>query len=428
MEFQTSEIDPGGFKPSKFRWVHAFFLLGIVFFLGVQFGHYGVPAAENAAATFLDRGRQDAQREADWQLLWDAIDTINEQYVDRPADMLKILYGAVSGAAASLQDPYSVFLPPQQATEFQEELAGNFEGIGAEIAIKHQQLVIVSPLDDSPAEAAGLRGGDAILKIDGEDSVGLTLEQAVGKIRGQAGTQVTLSVYRQGQDEPRDYTITRAKIEVKSLSFEIKEHSGKKIGYIELRRFGEDTKGKFDQAVTELLVANVAGVVLDLRNNPGGYLETAVEIASNWVSEGEVVVIQEFASAAAQGSPGEAGDERPREEMLSEGRQRLAGVPTVVLVNGGSASASEIVAGALQDYGLAKLVGEKTFGKGSVQQLIDLRAGAEIKITVAKWLTPKGHDLNKEGLAPDEKVELSDEDFQNDRDPQLDRALEMFTQ
>ena len=414
MELQTSEINPGDFKPKKFRWIYAAFLLAIVFFLGVQFGRHGVPAAQRAASVFVDRGREDAPREVDWQLLWDAIDQIQDRYVDRPPDMAQLLYGAVAGAVNSLQDPYSVFLPPQEASEFQEELSGNFEGIGAEIAIKHQQLVVVSPLDDSPAEAAGLRGGDAILQVNGEDTASLTLEEAVGKIRGPAGTEVVLTVFRKGLDAPEEYKIIRAKIEVKSLSYEIREHQGKKIGYLELRRFGEETKGELNRAVSEFLAGGVTGVILDMRNNPGGYLDTAVDVASIWVTEGQVVVIQKFADGQ-------------QEEYRANGSARFSGMPTVVLVNGGSASASEIVAGALNDYSLATLVGEKTFGKGSVQELINLRGDAQVKLTVAKWLTPDGHDLNKEGLAPDETVLLTDEDFENDRDPQLDRALEMLT-
>ena len=338
MELQTSEINPGDFKPKKFRWIYAAFLLAIVFFLGVQFGRHGLPAAERAASVFVDRGREDAPREVDWQLLWDTIDQIRDRYVDRPPDMAQLLYGAVAGAVNSLQDPYSVFLPPQEASEFQEELSGNFEGIGAEIAIKHQQLVVVSPLDDSPAEKAGLRGGDAILQVNGEDTASLTLEEAVGKIRGPAGTEVVLSVFRKGLDAPQEYKIIRAKIEVKSLSYEIREHQGKKIGYLKLRRFGQETKGELNRAVSEFLAGGVTGVILDMRNNPGGYLDTAVDVASVWVTEGQVVVIQKFADGQ-------------QDEYRANGSARFSGMPTVVLVNGGSASASEIVAGALHDYG-----------------------------------------------------------------------------
>jgi len=320
----------------------------------------------------------------------------------------------VAGAVAGLGDPYSVFFPPKDAQEFQNELSGQFEGIGAEVAIKNQELVVVTPLDDSPALKAGLKAGDFIYKIDGTATAGLSVEEAVAKIRGTAGTKVILTIVRKGQDKPIEVPIVRAQIEVKSVSYEIKEVNGKKIGYLKISRFGDDTEGLFNQAVSDFLVKNVNGIAVDLRNNPGGYLDTAVALAGNWVEEGKTVVIQRYGDGT-------------EDTHKSKGPARLSGIPTVVLINGGSASASEILSGALHDHNLAQLVGEKSFGKGSVQELIDLRDNAELKITVAKWLTPNGHDLNKDGLEPDVKVELTDADFQADKDPQLDKAFEVLT-
>ena len=239
------------------------------------------------------------------------------------------------------------------------------------------------------------------------------MEQAVLKIRGPAGSKVVLTVFHTGETSPVNITVTRARIEIKSVSWETKQASGKKIGYIKMRRFGDDTTDLLSKATTEFLAGGVKGVVLDLRNNPGGLLDQAVSVASMWVKPGDTVVLQKFGN-------GQQTDYR------GEGNPRLAGVPTVVLINGGSASASEIVAGALKDHGLAKLVGEKSFGKGSVQELIDLSDKAQLKLTIAKWLTPKDHDLNKEGLEPDVKVEMTDKDFQDDKDPQLDKALELL--
>lgn len=414
MQLQTSEINPGGYNPNKYKKIYIGFLLVIVFFLGMQFGKADLETPKDIIKIFTESGRESAPRGVNWTLLWDTIETINQKYVDRPADLQQILYGAVSGAVAALGDPYSVFLPPKEAEDFKQELKGNFEGIGAEIAIKNQQLVVVTPLEDSPAIKAGLRAGDFLIKIDGADSQGLTLEEAVNKIRGPAGTQVALTIFRRGETKTRDITITRAKIEVRSLSYEIREVNGKQIGILKLRRFGEETQGQMESAVNEFLLKEVDGAVLDVRNNPGGFLETAVQVASNWLAEGQVVVIQKF------------GD-NTENKFEAKGSNRLKGIPTVVLINGGSASASEIVAGALRDHGIAKLVGEKSFGKGSVQELIDLRDKAQLKLTIAKWLTPAGHDLNKDGLEPDEKVELTDEDFNSDRDPQLDRAVELLT-
>ncbi|MBI4050503.1 MAG: S41 family peptidase [Candidatus Doudnabacteria bacterium] len=413
MEIQTSEINPEYKPPKTYKKIFLVFLLVIVFFLGVQFGQVQNPVTESLPKIFTESGREAAPVGVNWQLLWDAIDQINQKYVNRPADLQKILYGAVSGAVSSLDDPYSVFLPPKEAEDFKKELKGSFEGIGAEIAIKNQQLVVVSPLEGSPAIRAGIRAGDFIYEIDGEESRGLSLEEAVSKIRGPAGTQVTLTIFHKGETKPAELKITRAKIEVKSASSEIREVNGKKIGILKLRRFGEETQDELLPIINQFLTQNVAGIVLDVRNNPGGFLETAVDVASNWVAQEQVVVIQQFGDGT-------------KDEFKAKGQAKLKNIPTVVLINGGSASASEIVAGALKDHGIAKLVGEKTFGKGSVQELIRLRDEAEIKITIAKWLTPQGHDLNKEGIEPDEKVELTDEDFQNDRDPQLDRALEIL--
>ena len=417
MEIQTSEINYGGGRPPKWqKKVFAIFLLAVIFYAGLQVGKGEIELPKNKVIrAFINVNQDTGPQEVNWQILWDAIEKINEKYVNRPADMQKVLYGAVSGAVSALDDPYSVFLPPKEAKEFKDELAGTLEGIGAEIATKNQLLVVVSPLADSPAEKAGIKAGDYIQKIDGKETAGLAVDEAVGKIRGSAGTKVTLSVFHKGQTKPQDITITRAKIEVQSIESETKEVNGKKIGYIQIRRFGDDTAKKLEKIVSDFLVQNVSGVILDVRSNPGGFLEAAVDVASNWVSNGKIVVIQEFGSGV-------------REEYKSEGQARLSGIPTAVLINGGSASASEIVAGALQDQGFAKLVGEKTFGKGSVQELIDLRDDAQVKLTIAKWLTPNGHDLNKDGLEPDEKIELKDEDFEADRDPQMDKAIEMLTE
>lgn len=414
MQIYSSEINQPDFKPPKhYKKIYLVILLVIIFFLGYKFGASGTKL-EELPKIFSESGREEAPVGVNWELLWDVIEKINEKYVNRPADLQKILYGAISGAVASLEDPYSLFLPPKEAENFKQELKGELEGIGAEIAIKNQQLVIVTPLDDSPALLAGIKAGDFIYKIDGQESKGLTLEEAVKKIRGPAGTEVALTVFHKGATKISEIKIKRAKIEIKSLSREIREVKGKKIGLLKLRRFGEETQGELEGAINEFLTQNVKGIIFDVRNNPGGFLDTAVEVAGNWLSKDDTVVMQRYGDGA-------------EEIHKAKGQNRLKGVPTVVLLNGGSASASEIVAGALKDYGLAKLVGEKSFGKGSVQELIDLREKAQVKLTIAKWLTPNGHDLNKEGLEPDIKVELSDEDFQNDRDPQLEKALEVLT-
>ena len=409
---EIPEVNPNNPKMNSYKQLVVVFFVILAFFTGVHLGRAGFDVG-GALPVFVDKNREDAPKEVDWQILWDTIDKINQRYLDKPVDMTKLLYGAVSGAVSSLQDPYSLFLPPLAAEDFGNELRGSLEGIGAEIALKNEQLIVVAPISDSPAIKAGVKAGDYIIKVDSEDTRGMTLEQAVGKIRGPAGTKVTLTIFHKGQTKPVEIAITRARIEVKSLSYEIRQYQGQKVGVLKLRRFGDETEGQFEKAISEFLMKNVKGVILDLRNNPGGYLETSVAVASNWVAPGKIVVVQK-------------GSEGNEQIYKAEGANRLAGMPTVVLINGGSASASEIVAGALKDHGLAKLVGEKSFGKGSVQELIELSGKAELKLTIAKWFTPNGHDLNKEGLEPDEKVELTDEDFQNDRDPQMDKGLEVL--
>ena len=343
---------------------------------------------------------------ADYSLLWDALDLLNSKYVDRPLDQQKLMYGAVQGLVAATGDPYSNFFTPDEAKKFQEQLQGSFSGIGAEIGKRNDQIVIIAPLDDTPAARAGLLPGDAILEINGESTAGISTEDAVSKIRGQAGTEVKLKVIHPDQTEPQDILIVRAKIEIKSVKLETKEITGKKIAVIKINQFGDDTKGLLDSAIDKVITSGYSGLVLDMRNNPGGYLETAVSTISNWIDNGQVAVK-------------EIGFDNNEKVYNTEGVPRLKGMKTIILVNGGSASASEIVAGALQDYSVATLVGEKTFGKGSVQELENLRNEAEIKITVAKWFTPKGRGIDKIGLEPDIKVELTAENVKANKDPRF---------
>lgn len=389
-------------------------VLLLVLFGGFVGGYFFARAGytvELNPVRFVNTNRENAPKDVNWQILWDAIDVINQKYVEGKPDQQQLLYGAVSGLVGALGDPYSVFLTPKNSEQFQEDLRGEFDGIGAEIGVRNNQLMIISPLEGSPAEKAKLKPYDVILEIEGESTQGLGLEEAVNKIRGKKGTEVTLKILSRDANEPRDVTITRDKIVVKSVTSDVKELDGKKIGVIELRRFGEETKGELDSAITDLLSKGVKGIVLDLRNNPGGYITSAIDVASNWVEEGKAVVSEQYGDGA----------EVPHDAV---GVSRLAGLPTVVLVNEGSASASEIVAGALRDYDLATLVGKKTFGKGSVQELVDLPQGADIKITIAKWLTPDGYNINIQGLEPDVEVDLTAEDIDNFRDPQMDKALE----
>ncbi len=388
---------------------------GIAAVLIFSLGFFAAGGSITVADGKLQTNRaSDRQKSADYNLFWDTYELLKSRYVDKDhLDEQALLYGAISGMVSAAGDPYTVFFDPEEAKQFAEELQGSFEGIGAEIGIKNEQMVIIAPLDDTPAQRAGLLPGDAILAVNGETTSGMTVDQAVSKIRGKGGTEVKLLILHEGRTEPQEVSIIRARIEIKSVSYETKEVEGKRIGVIKLRRFGEDTKGLLDQAIDSALQSGVKGVVLDLRSNPGGYLDTAVTTASNWVDSGQVVLRERSYDGQVK-------------EYTSETWPRLKGLKTIVLVNGGSASASEIVAGALQDHGLATLVGEKTFGKGSVQELKDLRDDSTIKITTAKWFTPQDRSIDKNGLEPDIVVEMTREDVEADRDPQMDKALELL--
>ena len=350
------------------------------------------------------------QQDVDFDLYWNLWDTLKEKYVDgEEVTDKKLFYGSLKGMTQAVEDPYTVFMNPQKNQEFQESMSGTFEGIGAEVGIKDEILTIIAPLEGMPAQKAGLKAGDKVLEVNGESTKDMTLDEAVNKIRGEEGTEVTLTILRNGENETREITITRGVIQVKSVKTSLREDN---IYEIEITNFNDDTLDLFNKAVEEVLNKNPKGIVLDLRNNPGGYLDTSIEVASEWVETG-VIVKEKFGD-------GETSDYKAR------GRARLAGYPTVVLVNRGSASASEIVAGALQDHGEAVIIGEQTFGKGSVQNLNRFGDGSAVKITVAKWMTPEGRSISEEGIAPDISVEYTLEDYEADKTPQKDKAIEIL--
>lgn len=362
----------------------------------------------------------------DFSLFWTVWDKLGKFYYDKSnIDGEKLLYGAIAGMVESLGDPYSIFLPPTQNTSFKEGLAGQFEGIGAELGMKDKQIIVVAPLNDTPAQRAGVEAGDAILKVDGDSTVGWTLVQTVQKIRGPKGTNVRLTILRKPGASPTDVAITRDTIRMKSVEgwvkrvadvakISIKDEKKKEtfVAYIRLSQFGDNTNEEWlSLANTIDLKAHsekVAGVILDLRNNPGGYLSEATFIASEFLKDG-VVVVQDKGN----------GDKK---EFSVSRKGLLMEIPVVVLVNKGSASASEIVAGALRDHQRAKLVGETSFGKGTIQQAEDLGKGVGLHITIAKWLTPKGEWVHGKGLTPDIVVENDEKD--QSRDAQLEKAVE----
>lgn len=338
---------------------------------------------------------------------WQLWQMMKDKYYEQPVKDKSLFYGAMQGLAGSVGDPYTAFFEPQLADDFQQSLNGTFEGIGAQIGTKNSQLVIIAPLPETPAEKAGLLAGDFILKINNQETEGMSEEKAVTLIRGPRGTKVTLSIFRPSQKKPPfDLEIIRKQILVKSVTWKMLPHQ---IAYINVTHFNSDTKEGFRQTVTAVLKQNPKGVILDLRNDPGGFLDTALSMAGEWL--GDDVVAKE----RRQG--------KIIDELHGDGARRFKGMPTIVLVNQGSASASEIVAGALQDSGQAKLLGMKTFGKGSVQDFQNFADGSAVKITIAEWLTPKERAINKVGLDPDILVDRTPEDYEAERDPQLDRAL-----
>lgn len=383
------------------------------FRVGYAFGHQGYVFIPKE---FKVVNRGDTPLTVDYKLLWQAIDAVNKNFIEGPANEQKVLYGAVKGAVSATGDQYTEFFTPEELQSFKTDLSGSFGGIGAEIGKRNGNITVIAPLEGSPAQKAGILAKDIIVKVNGEDTVDWGVDQAVQKIRGPKGSEVTLTVYRDGKNKTFDLKITRDQIEVKSVKWQIKEEksaSGKnlKIAVITLSRFGDDTKDLFDKAVADINSKSVDGIVLDLRNDPGGYLETSVDIASNWVDSGKLIV-------------SEAHSDGKTNQYKSYGYGKLAGKKTVVLINGGSASAAEILSGALHDYGLAKLIGEKSYGKGSVQELIPLPGNSAVKVTIAKWITPNGKNLNKDGLNPDIEVKLTEDDIAAQKDPQMDKAME----
>jgi len=348
--------------------------------------------------------------EIDFSLFWEAYHKLQEKFVDKGKfDIEKIIYGAISGMVKSLEDPYTVFLKPEETKRFIEDVKGTFEGVGMEIDIRKGQLQVISPLEGTPAQSAGLRAGDKIIKINDKPTMDMTIEEAVNLIRGPKGSEVTLTIFREEWEKTKEIKIVRAVIEVPSLKWEIKNEN---IAYLKLYQFSEKASFDFRIAAIEILASPCQKIILDLRNNPGGYLEVAQEISGWFLKRGEIVVIEDF------------GARKERNIYKAQGNASLVGFPVVILINQGSASGSEILAGALRDNRDILLIGEKSFGKGSVQELERLSEGSSLKITVAKWLTPKGELITDKGLEPDIKLEMTEEDYEEGKDPQLDKAIE----
>lgn len=385
------------------------FIIAASFGGGIYVGYQNGPAIEKVKGVL---GQETARpQEVDFSQFWDVWARLEQKYVDRGRiERQKLVYGAIVGMVHALGDPYTVFFPPQQAKQFKEDVRGNFGGIGAEIGMRKDILTVISPLKGSPAQRAGLKAGDKIFKINATSTADLTLEEAIGFIRGEIGTPVTLTIAHDKAESIQEIKVVRETIVIPILDTAEK---GDGIFYIRLLNFSENSASEFRKAIQEFSSRRDQKIVLDLRGNPGGYLDAAVDIASWFIPAGEVVARERFA----------AGDENL---YRSSGYRLLEQTPVVVLIDQGSASASEILAGALRDQRNAKLIGDKSFGKGSVQQVDDLRGGASLKVTIAKWLTPNGTSINEKGLEPDVKIEVKKEDVEASADRQLEKALELL--
>ena len=360
-------------------------------------------------------------QDVDFSLFWDAWNKIQENYAKPEAlDTQGMIYGAIKGMVSSLEDPYTVFFNPKEAKIFLEDVSGSFEGVGMEVGIKEEQFQVVSPLEGTPAQKAGLRPGDKIIKIDDTSTDGISVEEAVSLIRGPKGTEVILTIMRQGWQSTKDFKVKRAVIKVPILTWKLissddgKPNENGDIAYIDLYQFSEKARSDFREAAINILNSPAKKIILDLRGNPGGYLEIAQNIAGWFLKNGQTVVIEDF------------GKKQDQEIYKAKGNAQFLDYPLVVLIDKGSASASEILASALRDNRGIKLIGETSFGKGCVQELENLRGGSSLKITVANWLTPKGNLITNKGLKPDVEVEMTENDYGEGNDPQLDKAIEVL--
>ncbi|XOB40646.1 MAG: S41 family peptidase [Candidatus Nealsonbacteria bacterium] len=350
-------------------------------------------------------------QDLDFSLFWEAYHKLQEKFVDKEKfDSQEMIYGAISGMVKSLEDPYTLFLSPEDTKRFIEDVKGVFEGVGMEIGIRKGQLQVIAPLEGTPAQKAGLLAGDKIIKVDDTLTADLSIEEVVDLIRGPKGTEVALTIYRKDWEKTKEVKITRGVIEVPSLKWEIIDDD---IAYLKLYQFSGKAAFDFRKAGFEILDSSARKIILDLRNNPGGYLEVAQDIAGWFLEKGNIVVIEDFGNGN-------------KKEYKAEGNSGFLDYKIVILINEGSASGSEILAGALRDNRGILLIGKKSFGKGSVQELEKLRGGSSLKITVAKWYTPEGQLITDRGLEPDIEIEITEEDYEQERDPQLDKAIEII--
>lgn len=397
-------------------------LLGLSFVLGVSFGQYhpnynlkngiGLNIINNSYLVVAS-----TTNPIDMAPFWTVWKLLDEKYVTTRNSTTTVsnqdrVWGAIQGMTSALGDPYTIFMPPEDSKEFETNISGNFEGVGMEIGIKDGVLSVVAPLKGSPAEKAGIKAGDKIITIDGKPAVDLPTEKAVKLIRGPKGTVVKISVFRNSElNKPINFEITRAVIDIPTVKTEIKDS----VFVISLYNFYAEAVRLFADALKDFVESGKTKLILDLRGNPGGYLQGAVDIASWFLPLGKPIVRED------------SGDGLGETVYRSKGYDIFDNkLQMIILVDGGSASASEILAGALQEHGIAKLVGTKTYGKGSVQELLSVTKDTSLKVTIAKWLTPNGKSISENGLTPDYEVKITEADLKAGTDPQLNKALELL--
>lgn len=392
--------------------VFALLLAGGIFFVGYQTGSTSTPTMPPG----VPLGASSELESADFSPFWKVWQALEEKYVaattSKNVSLEDKIYGATQGLAASYGDPYTSFLPPRENELFETSINGSFSGVGMEVGMRGNALTVIAPLKGTPADNAGMQPGDIILKIDDTLTQGMNVDEAVELIRGEKGTSVTLTIIREGRNEPLEVTIVRDTINIPTISHELQDNG---IYLIQLYNFSAPAALEFRNALRTFLQSDSNQLVLDLRGNPGGFLDASVEMASYFLPAGKIIVTEDY------------GENKEDKVHRSKGYNIFDdNLEMVVLINQGSASASEILAGALSEHGVATLVGETTFGKGSVQELVQITDKTALKVTVARWLTPNGTSISDGGLTPDIEVERTIEDLEAGVDPQLERAMEVL--
>ena len=403
---------------------------GAIFVSGLYLG-FKIDSERVNPPESLINTEADISSEVDFAPFWKAWQVLDEKFVPTKVSTSTAsaatstaqdkVWGAIGGLTSSLGDPYTVFFPPEESKSFEAEISGNFEGVGMEIGIKDEAVTVVAPLKGNPAQKAGILAGDKIISIDGQSAMNMSVDKAVKLIRGKVGTKVKIIIAREGKKEPLEFILTREVINIPTVDTEIRD--GKIFGgkmtdgvfIIKLYNFYSASPNLFREALREFIESDSDKLILDLRGNPGGYLEAAVDMASWFMPLGKIVVSEDF------------GKNAPPQVYRSKGYDIFnSNLKMVALVDGGSASASEILAGALKEHGIAKLVGTKTFGKGSVQEVVKITPETSLKVTIARWLTPLGNSISENGLIPDFEVKLTQEEFSKGKDAQTDKAIEVL--